>query len=233
MAKNIKRKMAVYSLIFLVVVFSFGYMASTTVVETTTHPTGITIVIDAGHGGADGGSVGVTTGITESELNLIYAKKLTKYLENFGINVVNTRNDMNGLYDKMTDDFKLVDMQKRVQIIKDSDAQLLVSIHMNKYTSSAENGAQVFFEQNNTDSQQLATCIKNMLRANFENARELVLAGDYYILNETYTIGVIVECGFLSNPEEEKKLQDSAYQDKMCYSIFAGIINYLGLANDY
>lgn len=233
MAKNIKRKMAIYSLVFLVVVFSFGYFASTTVIETVAHPTGITVVIDAGHGGADGGSVGVSTGITESELNLIYAKKLTKYLENFGINVVNTRTDMNGLYDKMTDDFKLVDMKKRVEIIKKSDAQVLVSIHMNKYTTSQENGAQVFFEQDNEESEQLATCIKDMLKANFENARELVLAGDYYILNETNTIGVIVECGFLSNPMEEKNLQDSAYQDKLCYSIYAGIISYLGVANNF
>ena len=233
MAKKIKRKMMVYSLVFLVVVFSFGYIASTMVVQTVAHPVGITVVIDAGHGGADGGSVGTKTGITESELNLIYAKKLTKYLEDFGIDVVNTRTDMNGLYEKMTDDYKLVDMKKRAEIINKSGAQVLVSIHMNKYTSQNENGAQVFFEQQNEQSEQLATSIKNMLRANIENARELVLAGDYYILNETNTIGVIVECGFLSNPQEELNLQDSAYQDKLCYSIYAGIINFLGIANNY
>ena len=225
--------MALYSLVFLVVVFSFGYVSSKTVVQTVSHPSGITVVIDAGHGGADGGSVGVSTGITESELNLTYAKILTKYLEDFGINVVNTRTDMNGLYDTMTDDYKLVDMKKRADILNDSGAQVLVSIHMNKYTSQSENGAQVFFEQNNQDSEQLATSIKNMLCANFDNARELVLEGDYYILNETEPIGVIVECGFLSNPEEEQNLQKEEYQKKLCYSIFSGIISYLGVANNY
>ena len=220
-------------MVFLVVVFSFGYIASTTVVQTVSHPTGITIVIDAGHGGADGGSVGSKTGITESELNLTYAKKLTKLLEDFGIDVVNTRTDMNGLYDKLTDDYKLVDMKNRADKINQSGAQVLVSIHMNKYTTSQENGAQVFFEQNNKESEQLANSIKDMLRANFDNARELVLAGDYYILNQTEPIGVIVECGFLSNPAEEQNLQNDDYQNKMCYSIYAGIINYLGVANNY
>ena len=162
----------------------------------------------------------MTTGITESELNLIYAKKLTKYLEDFGIDVINTRSDMNGLYDKMTDDYKLVDMKKRAEIINKSGAQILVSIHMNKYITQIENGAQVFFEQGNKESEQLATSIKDMLRANFDNARELVLAGDYYIMNETEPIGVIVECGFLSNPEEEQNLQKPEYQDKMCCSIY-------------
>ena len=172
MAKVIRIKMMLYSLVFLVVVFGFGYLASTTIATTVSHPSGITVVIDAGHGGADGGSVGTKTGITESELNLAYATKLTKYLEDFGIDVINTRNDMNGLYDKMTDDYKLVDMKKRADIINKSGAQVLVSIHMNKYTTQTENGAQVFFEQENEQSEKLATSIKNMLRANFDNARE-------------------------------------------------------------
>ena len=233
MTNNVTKKMVLYTFAFFAVVFGFGYIASTTVVQTVAHPTGITVVIDAGHGGIDGGSVGTTTGITERELNLVYAQKLTQYLEDFGINVVNTRTSTEGLYDTVTDDFKLVDMQKRAKIINGCGAQILISIHMNKYTTSTENGAQVFFEQNNIESEHLANSIKNMLRANFDNARELTLAGDYYILNETDPIGVIVECGFLSNPIEEQNLQDEAYQNKMCYSIYAGIISYLGIANNY
>lgn len=162
----------------------------------------------------------------------MYAKKLTKYLESFGINVVNTRLDTDGLYDEITDDYKLVDMKKRAEIINKSDAQILVSIHMNKFADSSENGAQVFFEQDNQDSENLANSIRDILVANFDNARELVLAGDYYILNETEPIGVIVECGFLSNPEEEQLLQDEEYQNKMCYSIYCGIINFLGLLSN-
>lgn len=168
--------------------------------------------------------------MTEREINLEYAKTLTKYLEDFGFNVVNTRTDTNGLYGNAKDDYKQVDMQNRAKIINGSDAQILVSIHMNKFTDSSENGAQVFFEQNNENSQKLAESIRDILIANFDNARKLVLPGDYYILNNTEPIGVIVECGFLSNPNEEKLLQEEAYRNKICYSIYCGIINYLGLS---
>ena len=173
----------------------------------------------------------MSTGITERDLNIVFAKKLTKYLEDLGITVVNTRLDKNGLYKEVTDDYKLVDMKNRADIINNSNAQILVSIHMNKFSDQSQNGAQVFFEQGNEDSKNLAESIKNILTANFENARKLVLAGDYYILNETKPIGVIVECGFLSNPEEEKLLQNDEYQNKMCYSIYCGIINYLGITD--
>ena len=102
---------------------------------------------------------------------------------------------------------------------------------MNKFSGSGENGAQVFFEQNDADSQKLANSIRDILVANFDNARKLTLAGDYYILNNTEPIGVIVECGFLSNPTEEKLLQQEEYQNKMCYSIYSGIINFLGVVD--
>lgn len=224
----IRKKMIGLFALFLVFVFGFGFFVSSTVKTDVVTPVGITVVIDAGHGGIDGGSVG-KNGTVESELNLKYAQKLTKYLENFGINVVNTRTNANGLYTELTDDFKLIDMKKRAEIINNSDAQILISIHMNEFSSSHENGAQVFFEQDKEDSQKLANSIRDILVANFENARELTLAGDYYILNNTSPIGVIVECGFLSNPEEEALLCSEEYQNKMCYSIFSGIINFLGI----
>ena len=151
----VRKKMLGLFAIFLVVVFSFGFFVSYSVEVDIVNPTNITVVIDAGHGGLDGGSVGAG-GTVESELNLIYAKKLTKYLENFGINVVNTRTNADGLYDDVTDDYKLVDMEKRVEIINNSGAQLLISIHMNKFTSSGENGAQVFCKENDADSEELA-----------------------------------------------------------------------------
>ena len=122
-------------------------------------------------------------------------------------------------------------MQKRSEIINNSGAQLLVSIHMNKFTTNTEDGAQVFFKRDNQDSEKMANNIRDMLCANFENARELTLAGDYYILNCTNITGVIVECGFLSNPTEEQNLQQDEYINKMCYSIYAGIIKYIGRCN--
>lgn len=228
---SIKKRMIMSFGIFLAVIFLFGFAVTSTVSVNVANPLGITIVIDAGHGGLDGGSVGTTTGVTERELNLVYAQKLTTLLENFGFDVVNTRTDTGGLYESVSDDYKLVDMKKRADIINKSNAQILISIHMNKFTDSSENGAQVFFEQNNVDSENLAKSIRDIFVANFENARKLTLAGDYYILNNTTPIGVIVECGFLSNPTEEKLLQDDSYQNKICYSIYSGIINYLGLSN--
>lgn len=231
MTKKIKKKLYFMLAIFFCVVFCFGFLISLNAQKVTATPLGITVVIDAGHGGADGGTVGVSTGITESELNLKYAQKLTEYLENFGITVVNTRETMDGLYGEFDENYKQNDMQKRSDIINSSNAQLVLSIHMNKFTSSSENGAQVFFKEGSADSEKMATSIKTMLKANFKNARELVLAGDYYILNCTNIIGVIVECGFLSNPTEEQNLQNEEYMNKMCYSIYAGIINYLGVVN--
>ena len=227
----LRKKMLGLFAIFLIVIFAFGFFASTTVQTDVVVPKNITVAIDAGHGGADGGTVGTSTGIIESELNLIYAKKLTTYLENFGINVINTRSDNNGLYTTFGENYKLEDMQKRTEIINNSGAQILISIHMNKFSGSGENGAQVFFEQNDADSQKLANSIRDILVANFDNARKLTLAGDYYILNNTEPIGVIVECGFLSNPTEEKLLQQEEYQNKMCYSIYSGIINFLGVVD--
>ena len=227
----LRKKMLGLFAIFLIVIFAFGFFASTTVQTDVVVPKNITVAIDAGHGGADGGTVCTSTGIVERELNLIYAKKLTKYLENFGINVVNTRSDNNGLYTTFGENYKLEDMQKRTEIINNSGAQILISIHMNKFSGSGENGAQVFFEQNDADSQKLANSIRDILVANFDNARKLTLAGDYYILNNTEPIGVIVECGFLSNPTEEKLLQQEEYQNKMCYSIYSGIINFLGVVD--
>ncbi len=230
MAIGVKKKMIAVSAIFLAVVFLLGVFVKKSVPASTTPPQNITVVIDAGHGGLDGGTVGATTKVKESDLNLIYAKKLQKYLEAFGINVVQTRTTRDGLYGEVTNDYKLVDMKKRADIINGCGAQILISLHMNKFTQSNENGAQVFFEQDNNDSQNLANSIKDILTTNFDNARELALAGDYYILNNTNPIGVIVECGFLSNPTEEKLLCDDAYQDKLCYSIFCGIVNYLDIA---
>ena len=223
----IRKKMILLFAVFLIVIFGFSFFATSAVQTNVATPLGIVIAIDAGHGGPDGGTVGTKTGVVESDLNLIYAKKLTKYLESLGITVVNTRSSQKGLCKGTEDDFKLVDMKNRVDIINNSNAQLLISIHMNKFSSSSENGAQVFFKQDDTESERLASGIKDMLVANFDNARKLVLGGDYYILNNSKMPGVIVECGFLSNETEEKLLQQEEYQNKMCYSIYSGIINYL------
>lgn len=214
---------------FFVCVFLVGIFASKSTNMASVTPLNIVVAIDAGHGAPDGGTVGTSTGVLESDLNLMYADTLAKYLTDFGLTVVKTRTDKNALCSADSDTYKLDDMKKRVDIINASQAQILISIHMNKFTNSSENGAQVFFKQEDADSERLANGIRDILVANFDNARKLTIAGDYYILNNSAPVGVIVECGFLSNATEEKLLQTQEHRNKICYSIFCGIINYLNL----
>ena len=211
--------------------FSFGFLLTQLVsAETVTSPYNLTIVIDAGHGGIDGGSTGTNTGITESELNLIYANKLEKLLKSVGINVVKTRNSLDGLYEVGSKNFKKEDMQKRKEIIQQANAQAVISIHMNKFSLKSEKGSQVFYQKNGEKSKKLADCIKDELVSKIENARNLTLGGDFFICKCDDVPSVIVECGFLSNEKEELLLQDSDYQDKLCYSIFCGIMRYFNIS---
>lgn len=210
----------------------FGFFLSYVVkAETSATPLDITVVIDAGHGGIDGGSIGEQTGVTECELNLLYANKLEKLLTSIGINVVKTRNSLDGLYDSGSDNLKKSDMQKRKEIIERANAQLVVSIHMNKFSLKSENGAQVFYSDENDNGKVLADSIRDELVKRIDNARKLTLAGNFFIVKCTDIPSVIVECGFLSNPAEELLLQQDEYQDRLCYSIFCGIIGYLHVAN--
>ena len=118
-------------------------------------------------------------------------------------------------------------MLKRKQIINQTNAQAVVSIHMNKFTLPTENGAQVFFNTENKYSEKFANDVKDVLVSQIDTARKLALNGDYYILKCTQIPSVLVECGFLSNPTEEQLLQTEDYQDKLCYAIFCGIMKFL------
>lgn len=185
-----------------------------------------TIIIDAGHGGRDGGAVGKTTGITESELNLQYALCLKDACEQFGFNVVLTRSTMDGLYDESASNKKKSEMEKRKSIINNSDADLVISLHMNSFPLSSSEGAQVFYAKGSEQGFNLAKSIQNSLSKSFESARDYVTVGDYFVLNYSNIPATLVECGFLSNPEEEKLLQTEEYRKNFCYSLLVGIINY-------
>ena len=184
------------------------------------------IVIDAGHGGRDGGAVGVNTGVTESELNLMYAKELEKLCEEFGIGVTMTRSDMNGLYDESAPNKKKSEMERRKNIINSSGADLMVSLHMNSFPLPSGKGAQVFYASGSEQGFDLAKSVQTSICQNFDSARNYVSVGDYFVLNYSEMPAVLVECGFLSNPEEENLLQTEEYCEKFCYSILAGILGY-------
>lgn len=223
----IKKKMIATILCLVIAIIAVFSIVKISTNKANATPYKLTIVLDAGHGGVDGGSTGVSTGITESEINLTYTNKIEKYLKSCGINVVQTRTTLNGLYDYYDKDFKLRDMEKRKEIIKKANPELVISLHMNKFADKSQNGSQVFFGENNKNSENLANAIRDELVKNFANARELTLYGDYYITECTNKPTVIVECGFLSNKQEELNLINENYQNKMCYSIFCGIMRYL------
>lgn len=185
-----------------------------------------TIVIDAGHGGKDGGAVGKETDVTESYLNLQYSLVLKNLCEQYGFKVVLTRSDMNGLYSPFASNKKRSEMEKRKQIIENIDPDLVVSIHMNSFPSSQTRGAQVFYADGSESGQVLAEKVQLVLNKNVEYAKKTAKVGDYYILNCTENPSILIECGFLSNPEEEVLLQDENYMHDFCYNVLCGILLY-------
>lgn len=191
---------------------------------------GKTIIIDAGHGAPDGGAVG-NTGVLEKDVNLSVARALQNFFESNGTNVILTRSDDNGIYDVdgSIKNKKVSDIKNREEIINEANADLFISIHMNKFPQTQYNGPQVFYSKNNENSEILAKCIQKSMIAslNPENKREAKKADDgIYLLKHTHIPAALVECGFLSNPEEEKKLIDEKYQKQLAWSIYCGIIEY-------
>lgn len=191
-------------------------------------PDRVTVVIDAGHGGVDGGVTGVATGVKESELNLAFALELEKSFAAAGFNVVLTRRTSAGLYGALSSGFKLRDLKERVRVAKESGADVFVSVHMNRYSDGGRRGAQVFYDADSPEGKLLARSVQAALNLMPESARECeALVGDYYVLNEAPCPAVICECGFLSNAEDEKLLLDPAYREKLCQAIVSGTVGYL------
>ena len=222
------KKRWIFCFVFFVVV-SFLLLIFVPVKKTSAPPTRYTVVIDAGHGGLDGGSVGVSTGVVESDLNLSYALNLAKQLKQMNIGVVLTRVNSEGLYDQNSINHKRSEMKKRKQIIDESDADIVVSIHMNSFRNQSSKGAMTFYNKQNERGENLANCIQSQLSNQLENAKKQAHSGDYYITNCTSLPAVIVECGFLSNPDEEKLLQTKEYENKVCYAILCGILSYMDI----
>ncbi len=186
------------------------------------------IVIDAGHGGRDEGCEGVT-GVTESAINLSIARKLEGWLETIGVDVVMTRQDSNGLYKSDATNFKDSDMSERLKIIDGASPDMVISIHCNSYIDSGVKGAQVYYHEGDTKGEEFAQAVQMQLLRQLDGARGVPSFGDYYLLKECTYPSIIVECGYLTNAEEETLLQDSGYQDRVSYAIVCGIIRYLGV----
>lgn len=187
------------------------------------------IVLDVGHGGFDSGKIGVN-GELEKDINLQVALKLKEALEEKGITVVMTREEDKGLYEEGASNKKAQDLQRRCDLINKEKPMMTVSIHQNSYTSPEIKGAQVFYYTTSTESQKLAETIQKTLieQVDPQNHRKAKANDSYYLLKKTDSIIVIVECGFLSNPQEAAKLSDEEYQKDLADAVTLGIFRYLG-----
>lgn len=186
------------------------------------------VVIDAGHGGADPGKVGIN-GALEKDINLQIAKLLQTFLEASDVKVVMTRMDEGGLYDENASNKKVQDMKRRIAIIEEAQPDLVVSIHQNSYHEEYVHGAQVFYYNGSESSKKLAELIQKrfVINVDAENRREAKGNDSYYLLKKTSRPIVIVECGFLSNAAEAEKLTTPIYQEKAAWAVHMGIMQYL------
>ncbi len=221
----IKKKFVIIFLICLVLTIG-SCTAYFTVKATNSPATSYTIVIDPGHGGVDPGSVGRKTETTESELNLKISLKLYDFLKSSGFNVVLTRSNADGLYGTYSAGYKKRDMTARKEIILNSNADLVISVHMNSFTKSTYRGAQVFYNTNNQESQIIANYVQQQFANDLPQSDKGTSLGDYFILKCTNIPTILCECGYLSNPEDEALLITEEYQQKVARSIYAGIVNY-------
>ncbi len=191
------------------------------------------IIIDAGHGGFDGGAVALD-GTAEKDINLLIAKKLEKLLCFYGFNVVMTRDT-----DQSTEDLsgnirlkKKSDMRNRLALMNENADAIFVSIHLNKYTTSDVSGAQVFYSPNNGKSEDLARCIQKSISENLQKENNRVVKkanSSTYLLYNAKIPAVIAECGFISNTKELENLKNDDYQTKTALCILNGILDYFAL----
>ncbi len=186
-----------------------------------------TVVIDPGHGGTDPGSLGYKTKVHEAELNLKLSKMLKEKLEGAGINVVMTRETDKAMIEGAGKIWKKKDMQARKELIKNIRPNMVISLHQNSYTNHTLRGAQVFYDKTSEISKNIADCIQEQFKENLDKSIKATSPGDYFMLKCTSAPSVIVECGFLSNAEEEKLLLTEDYQTKIIDCIHKGIIKFL------
>lgn len=189
------------------------------------------VIIDPGHGGPDGGGVGVN-GIIEKDINLNISKYLGSLLTLNGYEVVYTRNEDVSIYDEGVTGLrnqKVSDMENRLEIIEQYPDSIFFSIHQNQYTDSAYFGAQMFYTTNNSSNFRLATIMQEKF-AGLQpgNDRDVKLIDNgLYLFKDTKQPALLIECGFLSNPNDAANLNNSEYQKKVAFTIYSGLTEYL------
>lgn len=237
---------AFLSCIFTVIAVMLGYSVSVLSgkpdadASATPLPSQPTVVIDAGHGGEDGGAVAVD-GTLEKELNLEYAKTVHEMCKLFGIRSVLTRETDTMLYDKYSDveDYtgkkKVYDLKNRLRFTEEAgDNVLFVGIHMNKFPVAKYSGTQIYYSANSPQSKPFAERIQSMVKQKLqpENNREVKKSGtSIFLLNRLRVPAVLAECGFLSNADETERLKDTVYRKEFSLTVVAAIGEFMESEN--
>ncbi len=184
------------------------------------------VVIDAGHGGSDGGATGTETGVIESELNLIVAKKLSDELTSRGFYVIMTRTGEGAIAGS-----KDADMKRRGEIMNMPGVDLVVSIHMNKYRDRTVSGPMVFYMKGSDEGKRLAENVMSCICEAIGRPQRKANPEDLYVLRVPEAPSVLVECGFLSNASDEALLMTQEHREKLVKGIADGIVKYYESTN--
>ena len=225
---NKKTFFILIGIVMFLLVF-FGTCSKEIIVQTTGNTKTYKIVVDAGHGAPDGGAVS-SDGIEEAGLNLEIAEKLRDALEDEGFLVIMTREDENNIADtdkqKSLREMKSSDLTNRVNIANNSGADIMISIHMNKFEGGSSWGWQTFYSKDSDEGKRLATLVQTSIQKSIDdrvNKRVALSIEGIKIVDKTNIPVIIVECGFLSNVEDLKLLQTEEYQNKIAIGIVDGV----------
>jgi len=225
-------------LLFSITVFSIGFAvdyskpAAGTNDQTSEQQPVRTVILDAGHGGEDPGAVSDYSGLKEKDINLNIVMLVKNLLEKDNYKVILTRDSDQLVYSADAKNIlqkRREDLTQRKKTMDEAGADIVVSIHLNKFPQTQYHGAQVFFPPDSPDSQKLATELQNALRLNVDNENQrvaLVKKDQIMILKNLKTTTVVMECGFISNSDEEKKLATEEYQKKLAQAVKIGVDNY-------
>jgi len=220
-------------LIILSAMLYLTFMANFSAAEASSMPiTQKTVIVDAGHGGDDGGAIGID-GTVEKDINLDIALKLEKILKFYGFNVIMTRTQDVMTCDDGLDSLrkrKISDIHNRFELMRKNPDAIFISVHQNKFEDSSQHGTQVFYSGNDERSKELAEAIQTSVTLTLQQKNDRVVkksGSGIYLLYHAKIPAVLVECGFISNSDEVKKLKDESYRMKLAILIADGLLKYI------
>lgn len=233
----IKTKIRLYLFLTLIAIFSTliagtSFVIRRAAIDAASEKAAFqTVIVDAGHGGPDGGT-SAADGTLEKDINLQIAIKLNDMLKAMGVETVMIRDTDISIHNETANTIrqkKVSDLKNRLNIINNSENAVFVSIHQNHFSDSKYSGTQVFYSKNNSLSASLADSIRHSVISylQLDNTREIKPSGtEIYLLYHAQIPAVMVECGFLSNAKETENLKNEEYQRKIAFLIAVGIVDY-------